>query len=48
MFFCLTLYVGNVAVITQHVLNNLLAQKWSTALSESAVYAEIVLFLQTL
>ena len=47
MFFCPILYVGNVTVIALNVLNNLLAQKWSRVLSESAVYAEIMLFLKT-
>jgi len=37
------MYDINVTVITPHVINNLLAQKWSQALAESAVYAELVL-----
>ena len=37
------LYHIIVTVITPHVINNLLAPKWSPALSESAVYAELVL-----
>ena len=38
------LYVIIVAVITVHDIN-LLAHKWSPALSESAVYAELGLYL---
>jgi hypothetical protein len=34
------MYVCTVTLITIHVLNNLLAQKWPPMVSESAVYAE--------
>jgi len=37
------LYVGVVTLITLHVINDLLAQKWPTMLSESAVYAKLKL-----
>jgi len=37
------MYVGVVTLITPHVLNNLLAQKWPPMMSESAVYAELKL-----
>jgi len=37
------MYVGIVTLITLHVLNNLLAQKWPPMAPESAVYAEEIL-----
>jgi len=34
------MYVGTVTLITLHVLNHLLAQKWLPMVSDSALYAE--------
>ena len=40
------MYNGIITLITLHVINNLLAQKWPPILSERAVYTEMEL-LQT-
>ena len=36
-------YNGIITLITLHVINNLLAQKWPPMLSERAVYTELEL-----
>ena len=37
------MYVGTVTLNKLHVLNNLLAQKWPSIVSDSALYAELKL-----
>jgi len=37
------MYVGIVTLMTLHVLSNLVAQKWPSMVSDSALYAELKL-----